>query len=468
MFKSRREIIRLIGIAPFLAPAFRDALAQQGNGPLKRLVIMMRYNGAPLESWYPASWSNFAGSSLASLNDAKLKSRLSVIKNMTNPFIVQKEDHHSYGARGIWAAKQIPEAGISLDQYIVNKTNPTTARKNICLGVYSQGFDNITDTFFKAPGAPADINDDPYDAIDRVFASFVPAMGTPDNPASVTLAKNKSILDAISSNIGQMSRNLVGEEKAKLDAHLTFVRSAEARLSNMMGTIGPAPSCRKLTQPTTRFGVRDLAKLPDIAKVHIALVTMAMACDISRIFVIQILSSYTNVGGGTSDLPWCGANIARDRNSAYRDGAGNPVLTLHQYHHATVGDKHERAIYRNINTAYASMFADLMTSLDAVSDGANATLLDNSISVLGSEYGGDYEAGNRHAPTNLPFLIGGGGGGFLKTNQMVDLQGAPHTQLLGTLLEYFGIEDGTGTKSMDFGNRNKGLSYASIRALKKP
>jgi hypothetical protein len=114
------------------------------------------------------------------------------------------------------------------------------------------------------------------------------------------------------------------------------------------------------------------------------------------------------------------------------------------------------------------MFADLMTSLDAVSDGANATLLDNSISVLGSEYGGDYEAGNRHAPTNLPFLIGGGGGGFLKTNQMVDLQGAPHTQLLGTLLEYFGIEDGTGTKSMDFGNRNKGLSYASIRALKKP
>jgi hypothetical protein len=112
------------------------------------------------------------------------------------------------------------------------------------------------------------------------------------------------------------------------------------------------------------------------------------------------------------------------------------------------------------------LFGELMTSLDGVADGNNGTLLDNSISVLGSEYGGDYSNGNAHAYTDLPYLLGGLGGGFFKANHMPDLQRASHTQLLGTLLEYFGVEDGTGNRSTDFGNRSRGLSYASLRALK--
>jgi Protein of unknown function (DUF1552) len=466
MFRTRREMMKLLTVAPFLAPAFRDVLAADPT-PLKRLVIMMRYNGAPMEKWYPNSWADFSGSCLASLNDAKIKSRLTVLKNMNNAF-VGNGDAHSQGARSSWVARSPGEDGISLDQYIVNKMNFPTARRNLALGVYSRGFDSITDTFFKAPGSAADINDDPYDSINKVFANFVPKTPGTDPKATALLAKKKSILDALKDDLGRMSQNLAGPEKSKLEAHLALVRSSEQNLGTSMTNVPPMDSCKKLDSPGTRYGVRDLARLPDIARVQMDLVTMAMACDISRVFVIQMLSSYTNVGGGDVDLTWAGgANIGKDANSGYRDGAGNPVLSLHQYHHATKNDTRERGIYAAINTTYASLFGELMKKLDAVPDGTGTTLLDNSISVLGSEYGGDTENGDRHSGGNMPFLIGGGGGGFLKTNQMFDMQGKSHTQLLGTLLEYFGIEDGSGTKTTDFGNRGRGLSFASLAGLKK-
>jgi Protein of unknown function (DUF1552) len=457
MFRTRREMMKLVGVAPFLASTLRSVFAAD-TAPLKRMVIMMRYNGAPNERWFPKNFNDFTGSCLASLSDPKIKSRLNVIKSMTNTF-AGDPDGHATGAMGSWVARAHTASGISLDQYIVNKMNFPTKRRNLALGVYSRGYDSITNTFFKSPGSAADINDDPYDAINKVFADFTTV--NPGESAAARLRKKKSILDAIKDDIGRISKNLVGAEKQKLEAHLAFVRSAELSLGATMDGMPPLSECKKLEPPGARNEIHDLAKLPDIARIQMDLVTMAMACDVSRIFVIQILSSYTNVGGGDVDLPWCGANIGRDANSGFRDGAGNPVLSLHQYHHSKVSDLRERAIFANINSTYATLFGELMKKLDAVPDGSG-TLLDNSISVLASEYGGD-----SHGGADLPYLLGGGGGGFWKTNQMFDAGGASHTQLLGTLLEYFGIEDGTGKTSTDFGDRSRGLSYASFAGLKK-
>ncbi len=465
MFKTRREMLKMLAVAPLLAPAFRMVLAADA-APLKRLVIMMRYNGAPTERWFPNSWDDFSGSCLASLNDSKIKSKLTVLKNMSNHFVDGNGDGHNQGARGAWLARTPGEDGISLDQYIVDKMNFPTARKSLMLGAYSDGFDSITNTFYKAPGSPADINADPYDAIDKVFTNFAPQVPMAAPNATSLLDKKKSILDALVNDLERMSKNLVGAEKNKLDAHLALVRASEQNLAASIGNMTPlAAACKKLDPPTNREGTRDLAKLPELARVQMDLATMAMACDISRVFVIQILSSYTNVGGGDVDLPWCGANIGRDVTSGYLIGPGNPIVSLHQYHHSRRADTHARDVYANINTTYATLFGELMQKMDAVPDGTGS-LLDNSIAVLGSEYGGDDQDGDRHLGANMPILIGGGGGGFLKTNHMFDMQGASHTQFLGTLLEYFGIEDGTGDRTADFGNRNSGHSYASVAGLK--
>jgi hypothetical protein len=134
MFRTRREMLKLAGVAPFLAPAFRSVLAQSMTTP-KRLVIMQRYNGAPAEYWFPKSFNDLTGSCLEPLSNAKLKSRLTVIKNMTNRFRSDFDgDGHGLGAKGAWAARTQGESGVSLDQYIVNKANLPTVRKNICLG----------------------------------------------------------------------------------------------------------------------------------------------------------------------------------------------------------------------------------------------------------------------------------------------------------------------------------------------
>ncbi len=462
MFRTRRSMLKLVGVAPFLAPAFESVLAAP-TSPKKRLVILQRFNGAPAERWFPKNWSDFTGSCLEPLNDPKLKSRLVALKNMTNPLIGPR-DSHTYGACSCWAARAEPGDAVSLDQYIADKANFPTPRKTLALGVYSQGIDSISTTFYKARGSPADISDDPYASIERVFSAFVPS-GTGPDPVPVMLAKKKSILDLLKNDLGRLSKNLNGLEKEKLDAHLTFVRSAEMNLGNMMNMPPTQQSvCKKLEQPATKYGFHDLAKLPEIAQVNIELVAMAMACDISRVFVIQMLSSYTNVGGGDVDLTWCGANIAKDNQSGFRDASGSPVVTMHQYHHALTADARERNIFGNINTTYARIFGELMKKLDSIPD-ESGTLLDNSISVLGSEYGANVGDLTIHAHTNMPFLVGGGGG-FIKGNQMLDVGGASHTQLHGTLLEYFGLDDGSGTNCKDFGDRGGGLSYASFSKLK--
>lgn len=44
--------------------------------------------------------------------------------------------------------------------------------------------------------------------------------------------------------------------------------------------------------------------------------------------------------------------------------------------------------------------------------------------------------------------------------------GRSHTQLLGTLLEYFGLDDGTGNTSKGFGDQTGGYSFARLPGLK--
>jgi len=63
-------------------------------------------------------------------------------------------------------------------------------------------------------------------------------------------------------------------------------------------------------------------------------------------------------------------------------------------------------------------------------------------------------------------LLAGNGGGFVKTGQTLDNAGRSHTQLLGTLLEYFGLDDGTGNSSSAFGNRTLKYSFARLPGLK--
>ena len=133
MFNTRRDMLKLLGVAPFLAPAFRDVFAASET-PIKRVVLMMTHLGVAAEHWFPTSDKiaamDLSGTSLASLSG--IKNKISIIQNITNQVGWDSGvDNHSSGGAAAFAANKLVNGGplsnegVSLDQHIVNKINFT-------------------------------------------------------------------------------------------------------------------------------------------------------------------------------------------------------------------------------------------------------------------------------------------------------------------------------------------------------
>jgi Protein of unknown function (DUF1552) len=455
-------MLKLIAAAPFLAPAFTESLASSaGPETKKRVVMVMFHKGAPSELWVPsdaaAKTMDLSKTCLSSLAD--VKDKVVVVKKLQSKAGMAcqdrgiQDDKHWNGPQAAYAAQvdfDSKNKGVSLDQHIVNKVKFPTQRRNIPLGVILQKQDMYQPVFYQAKGSPASIFDDPYAAINSVFGSFMSG-STTSNPVS-DLAAQKSILDVLTGDLGRLSKRLAGSEKEKLEAHLTLVRSSEMSLgTNMNG--GDSASCKKLGAPASKLAINNMDNLPALAKIQMDLIAMAMACDISRVFCLHLSSSYDG-----SQFNW--GTVATDNSKGPQDTQG-----LHRLAHSNQGDP-DRALFGKAVGTYVEIFAYLLAALKKIPDGSG-TLLDNSISMITSDYGdSNSHQGNDHSFDNLPMLIGGGGGGMVKSGQVLDAKGASHTQVFGSVMSYFGIDrTASPTAPGDGAFGDAALSYAPLPGL---
>src|SRR4029077_16601365 len=89
-----------------------------------------------------------------------------------------------------------------------------------------------------------------------------------------------------------------------------------------------------------------------------------------------------------------------------------PQIGVHEAHHPTShhnNDPTKLANLAKINAYHATLFAYYVNKLHSTPDG-DGSLLDHMILM----YGYGMADGNAHAPSNLPVLLLGGGGGALK------------------------------------------------------
>jgi hypothetical protein len=102
--------------------------------------------------------------------------------------------------------------------------------------------------------------------------------------------------------------------------------------------------------------------------------------------------------------------------------------------------------YIRITAWHIEQYAYFLDKLKSIKEG-DKTLLDNSMVMFSS----DLRDGNRHSPRNLPILLGGKGGGKIKTGQNIIYEkDTPLANLYMTMLEAMNIEqksfgDSTGT-----------------------
>jgi hypothetical protein len=127
---------------------------------------------------------------------------------------------------------------------------------------------------------------------------------------------------------------------------------------------------------------------------------------------------------------------------------GQRLPSFHQVSHRIYGDGDEGDpivgavdMHHGIDRLFLQQFDHLLTRLEGYG------LLDQSIAVHTNDLGTP-----THGYRDIPWVIVGGGGGFLKQGQFVDVGGVTHNQLLSTLINAAGLRNGSGGYVDDFGD----------------
>jgi hypothetical protein len=271
----------------------------------------------------------------------------------------------------------------------------------------------------------------PLNTLERVFAGLD---GT-DEANARALAWDTSILDGVQDDFNRVMNLLGAEDRAKLEAHLVFIRETEQGLQQPVDASCTAPTnvdptpgyyddpiAEGISRGELDGGTMSIttgAKVPLKGDVMTDLLVAALACDLTRVGTMQ----------------WSDSE-AKFMLGFLNDSTG---ASLKDHHH---GYQHDRgfqpAALETIYQFYAEKFAYLLAKLDSVEE-SNGTLLDNSLVLAVTEI----QMPETHGQTNMPFILAGKAGGKIRTQRWLRVPSTPHNNLLVSVLNLFGLPETT-------------------------
>jgi hypothetical protein len=148
------------------------------------------------------------------------------------------------------------------------------------------------------------------------------------------------------------------------------------------------------------------AAIPKVGKLMMDMLVMALACNKTNVATLM----WSDVEAKHT-FPWL--DLLEGYNYYQNDGGFRP------------------AECQKIGTWYCSQHNYLIEQLAAVDLGTHS-LLDETVVFVGSQL--SHPA--THIKDDMPFLLAGGGG--LRTGRWLDFNGAPHNNLLVSILNLFG------------------------------
>jgi hypothetical protein len=431
---SRRTLLRgaggiAIGL-PFLEIMSRTDRAQAGSSTIpQRLVVFFTPNGNIRENWKPTGTETDFTLSTILAPLAPFQKNLVVLDGVDNEAAKHGvgDDHMRGMGTMLTGTELLPgttqggccepaglAGGISVDQSIAQKIGATTKFKSVELGVQAKSSGTVWGyTSYSGSNQPLPPENNPANVFSRVFAD----VGADQSALARIAAERRSVLDAVSASYSSLSPKLGATDKQKLDLHLSQIRDLETRLT---ATSDVGASCAKPAAPTLQYNNND--KFPDVGKLQMDLMVMALACDLTRVATIQ----WENSVGGTR-FSWLGMDRGHHDMSHDGDDNADTVSKLTQ-----------------INVWYSQQLYYLMNAMSLIKEGTG-TMLDHTLIFWVNEL----SRGNVHSHPNMPFVLAGGTaaapqpitmGRFL---QYPDSPTVKHNDLMVSLLNIFGIPDKT-------------------------
>jgi hypothetical protein len=293
--------------------------------------------------------------------------------------------------------------GVSVDQFIAGEIakGVTTKFRSLELGVQVKSATVWSRLSYAGPDLPVPPREDP----NQNFNDFFADLGTDPFALEVLRKKRKSVLDAVKDDYTSFNARLGKDDRVRLEQHLDAIRAVEMRL-DATGQVGEACEVPTVELPGPDY--QQNALYPVTGKAQMDLLTMALACDMTRVASLQWSTSVSNVrfdwlplilGEGHHDL------------SHYDDAAGDAQADI-----------------TTINRWYSEQFAYLLQRMREIPEG-DSNLLDNSVVVWVNELG----QGNSHTRSDIPFILAGGCQGYFDTGRVIDYGGEAHGRLLVSL-----------------------------------
>lgn len=279
--------------------------------------------------------------------------------------------------------------------------------------------------------------------------------------ADYRVKQGKSIIDLVKGDLDTFKRlNMSGADQKRVDDWLSLLRETET----------PVVSAACNAETAAALGITDA----DVAAtggaggargggfvdtgtaftlggdMMIKLIALTMMCDANRVIILQWPGFVTfNFDGINHEYDHHGLSHRNGTNAV----GGDPIPGV------------EDMIFE-IDTWYGKRYGKLVKQINDITEGEGITMLDNSMVMWLPELAD----GQRHDNTNLPIVIAGSGGGYLKQGVSVKLDtttssgggqgqfgnpfgsgGIPLNKFHTTLLNALGATNPDGTPIQSFG-----------------
>lgn len=405
----------------------------------KRAAFLYFPNGIHPDRWTPVGTGRSFQFSPTLQPLTGYKDDILVLTEMMNKNSLGTKDGH-YTKIANWLTSMpvtnttgtdVSAGGVSIDQVIAQKTGKHTVIPSLVYGMerIRAGVDRsvgLTSFYastmsWRTPTQPCTMEIDPRFAFDRLFRGLVPGKALKEEDPWKT-----SVLDAVLDDAHSLERRLGAADKNKLMEYLEAIRAVEERISNR-------EKMRDFEDHITPEIRKELAgldaridKIDDYVEYRAGVDVTERVRIMLDIIVLAFWSDASRVA------TFLFGNEVSNRNFSFLPGVtGN--------HHAISHHKNDlRQLdqYALISKWHVEQYAYLLNRMKSIKEG-DGTLLDHSLVMFGS----GLRDGDRHSPKNIPLIVGGQGGGSVKTGRhLVFEPDTPLANLYVAMLNTMDIE----------------------------
>jgi hypothetical protein len=366
---------------PFL-DALVPALSAQFKAPLRFGVVYFP-NGAIMNEWIPKTTGvGFEFPAILKPIE-EFKDSLVLVNNLTRSRPGSVIGDHAVSAAGfltgVWPKRTEAEdvlANTTIDQIIARKIGQETPLPSLevatedftgYVGACSPGFScaYMNTISWRTPTSPLPMETNPRTVFERLFGG-----GGTVAERQARLANQRSILDSIAEDAGDLQAGLGARDRARLSDYLDNLREIERRIQRV--------EARK-DAPETALDAP--VGVPDNYEEHVGLMydllAAAYQANISRVFTFMLSREISQ-----RTFPQIG--VGEQHHSVS--------------HHQSNAEKMAKVV--KINTYNTGLFAKFLRKLQATEDG-DGSLLDHSLIVYGAGMGDS----NGHNTDPLPVAL---------------------------------------------------------------